>query len=111
METQKMIVGLPNFFPHEGVCKSCVLGKHHQAPFESGKVWRAQNLLELVHSDVCYINIPSLAGARYILTFIDDLSHFTWVYFLKNMNLVFEKFKELRSFVENKCGQVIKCLR
>jgi hypothetical protein len=24
------------------------------------------------------INIPSLEGARYILTFIDDLSHFTW---------------------------------
>jgi hypothetical protein len=40
-------------------------------------------------------------GARYILTFIDDLSCFTWVYFLKNKNLVFEKFKEFRAFAEN----------
>jgi hypothetical protein len=57
-------------------------------------------LLELVHSDLCCINLPSLAGARYILTFIDDLSHFTWVYFLKNKNHVFEKFKEFRAFAE-----------
>jgi hypothetical protein len=88
-----MVVGLPKVFPPEGVCKGCVLGKHHQAPFDSGQAWRAQNLLELVHNDVCSINLPSLEGARYILTFIDDFSHFTWVFFLKNKNLVFEKFK------------------
>jgi hypothetical protein len=75
-----MVVGFPKVFPPEGVCKGCVLGKHHQAPFDSGKAWRAQNLLELVHSDVCCINLPSLVGARYILTFIDDFSHFTWVF-------------------------------
>jgi hypothetical protein len=31
--------------------------------------------------------------------------------FLKNKNLVFEKFKEFRAFVENQCGQPIKFLR
>jgi hypothetical protein len=87
MATQNMVVGLPKVFPPKGVCKGCVLGKHHQAPFDSRKVWRGQNLLELVHNDVCYINLPSLASARYTLTFIDDFSHFTWVYFLKNKNL------------------------
>jgi hypothetical protein len=45
------------------------------------------------------------------LTFIDDLSHFTWVFFLKNKNLVFEKFKEFQAFAEKKCGRPIKCLR
>jgi hypothetical protein len=98
-------------FPPEGVCKGCVLGKHHQEPFDSRKAWQAQNLLELVHSDVCCINLPSLAGARYILTFIDDFSHFTWVFFLKNKNLVFEKFKEFWAFAEKQCGRPIKCLR
>jgi hypothetical protein len=34
METQNMVVGLPKVFPPEGVCKGCVLGKHHQAPFD-----------------------------------------------------------------------------
>jgi transposase InsO family protein len=44
------------------------------------------------------------------LTFIDDLSHFTWFYFIKNTNILFEKFKEFRAFSEKKCGRPIKCL-
>jgi hypothetical protein len=104
MKTKKMVVGLPKIFPPEGVCKVCVLRKHHQAPFNSYKAWKAKKLLELVHSVVCCINLPSLAGARYILNSIDDFSHFTWVYFLNNNNIVFEKFKEFRAFAENKCG-------
>jgi hypothetical protein len=51
MTTEKMVVGLPQVPPPKGVCKGCVLGKHHQAPFDSGKAWRAQKLLDLVHSD------------------------------------------------------------
>lgn len=92
--TQNMVVGLSRVFPPEGICKGCILGKHHHAPFDSRQAWRAQNLLELVHNDVYSINLPSLAGLRYILTFIGDFSRFTWVFFLKNKNLVFEKFKE-----------------
>jgi hypothetical protein len=91
----------------EDVC----LGKHHQTPFNSGKAWQAQNPLELIHNDLCCINQPSLVGAKYILTFIDDLSRFTWVYFLKNKSHVFEKFKEFRALTEKQCGQPIKCLR
>jgi hypothetical protein len=73
-----MVVGLPKVFPLEGVYKGCVLGKLHQTPFDSGKAWQAQNPLELVHSDVFCINLPSLVGARYILTSIDDFYCFTW---------------------------------
>jgi len=56
--------------------------------------------------DIFYLdmNLPSLAGERYIFTFIDDFSFFTWVYFFKNKKLVFKKLKDLRSFAENKCG-------
>jgi hypothetical protein len=46
------------------------------------------------------MNQPSLVGARYVLTFIDDFSRYTWVYFLKNKDHVFEKFKEFRALVE-----------
>jgi hypothetical protein len=99
-----MVVGLPKVFPLEGVYKSYVLGKHHQEPIDSRKVWRAQNLLELFHSDVCCINLPSLEGVRYILTFIDDFSRFMWVFFLKNKNIVFEKFKDFLVFAEKQCG-------
>jgi hypothetical protein len=63
--------------------------------------------------DIFYLdmNLPSLAGERYIFTFIDDFSFFTWVYCLKNKNLVFENFKEFRSFSKKQCVRPIKCLR
>ena len=57
------------------------------------------------------MNKPSLVGMKHILTFIDDLSRFTWAYFLNNKSLVFEKFKEFRELTKNQCGQPIKCLR
>jgi hypothetical protein len=90
-----MVVGLPKVLPPEGVYRGCVYGKHHQTPFNFGQVWKEKNPLELNHSDVRCINQPSLVGAKYILTFIDDLSRFTWAYFLKNKSHIFEKFNEI----------------
>jgi hypothetical protein len=106
-----MVVGLSKVFPPEGVFKACVLGKHHQEPFNSGKAWTTHNPLEMIHIDVCFINIPSLESVRYILIFIDDFSHFTWVFFLKRKNIFFENFKEFWSFDEKQFGQPIKLLR
>ena len=50
-------------------------------------------------------------GSRYFLTFIDDLSRFTWVYFLKKKSEVFEKFKDFKASVETATGRNIKALR
>ena len=106
-----MVVGVPKVLPPDGFWKDCVLGKHHQAPLDFENAWCASNLLQLIHSDLGCINRPSLTGSRYVLMFIDDLSHYTWVYLLKNKSHVFERFKEFRALVENQCGQLVKCLR
>ena len=95
-----MVVDLPKVVSSYGVCKGCLLGKHHRAPLDSRNTWRVSNPMVLVQSGLCYINNPSLAGAKYVLTFIDDLSHFTWVYLLKNKSHVFERFKEFRALAE-----------
>jgi hypothetical protein len=73
-----------------------VLGKNHQETFDPGNAWHALNPLDLVHGDLCCIIYPSLEGARCVLIFIDDLSCYTWVYFLKYKSDVFEIFKEFR---------------
>ena len=73
-------------------------------------MWHASNPLELVHKDLCYINNPSLRGARYVLKFIDDLSQFTWFYLFKNKSHVFKKFNDFRALAEKQCGQLVKCL-
>jgi transposase InsO family protein len=94
------------------LCKGCLEGKQHREAFPSGKTKRASDFLEIVHSDVCGpMKYTSIGGSNYFLTFIDDYSRMTFVYFLKSKDEVFEKFKEFKALVENQCGKKIKCLR
>jgi hypothetical protein len=77
------------------LCEPCIQGKHHRSPFPCTGGKRAQELLGLIHSDVCgKINSKSLGGAEYFLTFKDDKTRYTWVYFLKHKNEVLNCFKE-----------------
>jgi transposase InsO family protein len=45
------------------------------------------------------------------VSFIDDYSHKTWVYFLKSKDQVFSKFKEFKALIENLSERNIKILR
>ena len=49
-------------------------------------------------------------GSRY-LTFIDDFSRYTWVFFLKKKPEVCEIFFELKALIENASRNKIKILR
>ena len=63
--------------------------------------WRAKFSLELVHTNVCGpMNISSIGGNKYFLTFIDDFSRKTWIYLLKSKDEVFHCFKIFKAFVE-----------
>ena len=92
-------------------CEACVNGKHKRAPFKS-RSSKSTKPLELVHSDVCgKMNTPSLGGGEYFLTFIDDYTHYTWVYVLKRKSEVFDKFQKWKALVENESGHNLKVLR
>ena len=45
------------------------------------------------------------------MTFIDDFSRRTWVYFLKNKSEAFDQFVEFKAQAEKECGHYIKVLR
>ena len=57
------------------------------------------------------IPTTSMNGSRYILTFIDDFSRYTWVFFIKKKLEVLEKFTELKAMIENAYGKKIKIIR
>ncbi len=61
-------------------CEPCTAGKHHRSPFPVGDGTRAENPLDIVHTDVCgKLNTKSLGGAEYFLTFISPgISGFTF---------------------------------
>ena len=62
-----------------------------------------------MHLDVCGpMAATSLSGYVYHVSFIDDFSRKTWIYFLKGKNEVFGKFKEFKALVENLSKKKIK---
>ena len=56
------------------------------------------------------MNAQSLSGAEYFLTFIDDKTHYVWIYVLKRKDQVFEQFLEWKALAEKKTGQKLKAL-
>jgi len=88
-----------------------VLGKNANVAFPSSHN-RSKEILELVHSDVCGpMPVPYSSGYRYYVTFIDDYSRRTWIFFMNTKDEVFNLFREFRALVENQTGKKIKILR
>ena len=57
------------------------------------------------------IPVPSLGKSVYYVSFIDDFSRNTWIYFLRKKSEVFDKFKEFKALVENQIDKKIKVFR
>ena len=85
-------------------------GKHHREVHPKNKKI-AKQPLDLIHVDLCDMNIESLGGARYFLLFKDDYSHFRTVYFLKNKGKAPGKLKIFLKMTENQFGRKVKSLR
>jgi hypothetical protein len=93
------------------LCEHCIYDKQNQVIFPSGAT-REKGILELIHSDVFGpVPIPSLGKSVYYVSFIDDFSRNTWIYFLRKKYEVFDKFKEFKALVENHIEKKIKILR
>jgi hypothetical protein len=107
-----MVTSLPLIFCRDCVCVDCALSKHHWDNFDKCVSWHALTPLQLVHSDLCGpIYSPCLYGYKYFLTFIDDLSRHTWVYFLKLKSEVFNLFLAYKALVKKQLGHQLQWLR
>lgn len=70
------------------------------------------SILELVYCIVCEpINIKTLGGASYFVTFIDDASRKVWAYPMKRKGEMFEIFQKFYFVLERETNKLLKCLR
>ena len=109
-----MVTGFLEFnTKHNDVCKGCALGKYTKTSFQSNDC-RSERVLELIHSDLCGpMSSASLTGYEYYITFIDDFSKKTWIYFLRNKRSeeVLLQFQEFKALVGNQTKKKAKVLR
>lgn len=96
-----MVIGL-NLKGNSGEinCETCNKCKIHQLPYNNSFT-REKEKLGLIHSDICGpMNIPSLDGAKYFVTFIDDRSRYIEVAMLKKRSDVITAFKTYKRYIE-----------
>ena len=92
-------------------CSVCKLGKSKMLPFPTS-VGCASACFEIIHSDVWGITpVISHAQYKYFVTFIDDYSRFTWIYFLRTKAEVFTVFQTFVAYIETQFSTCIKILR
>lgn len=107
-----MFKGLPPIKEVVSTCKCCHLENQHHEIFPKGVAYTKKKPLELAHTYFCGpMKSQSIGGSCYFLTFINDYSRRTWVYFLKQKSETFTNFKEFKAFAKNQSDQQIKVLR
>ena len=92
-------------------CVDCLAGKTHRVAFHRFPPSRRSKVLDLIHTDVCFMRDKTLGGASYYVTFIDDHSRKVWTYALKTKDQVLDVFKQFHVEVERETGLKLKCVR
>jgi transposase InsO family protein len=57
------------------------------------------------------MTVPARGGFHYFVTFTNDLSHYGYIYVMRQKSETFEKFKEFQNKVENHHNKKIKFLQ
>lgn len=103
--------GSPSLSTVQFDCNSCRLGKSKVLPFPIHTPKIVQPF-DLIHSDVWGMApITSHANYKYFVTFIDDYSRFTWIYFLHSKDELFSVFKLFHAYIQTQFSANIKILR
>ena len=85
----------------EHICDGCILGKSHRTPIPRQSHSRAKNVLDLVHSDVLGpLEVDSVGGSKYFISFIDDHSNWVTVYTMRKKSEALNRFIQFKQYAE-----------
>ncbi|XP_073362959.1 uncharacterized protein [Aegilops tauschii subsp. strangulata] len=77
---EDMVHGLPLVDPVDRLCEACLAGKHRRDPFPRQALKRAEDVLGLVHADLCGLITPGMPGGKhYFLLLVNDKLQFMWL--------------------------------
>jgi len=92
-------------------CSGYKLVKFFALPFDRS-IYVSSFPFDLIHSDVWGPSfVATKGGSRYYVSFINDYTHYCWVYLLKHHYEFFEIYTTFRALVKTPHSTVIKCFR
>ena len=102
---------LPERESEDQICDICAKGRQHKES-ATGTREKAQEILEVVHSDICGpMQVTTLNGQRYFITFIDEMSGRVGIALLHRKSDALTAFKGYQSRAERGSGKKIQALR
>ena len=97
-------------FSYFDTCVNCIKGKL-LVRARKGKRSRKQDVLEMIHTDICGPIAPSaIGGHKYFITLIYNYSRFGWMELLAEKSESLSAFKTFKAIVELRLGKKIKCV-
>jgi len=89
-------------FANFETCVDCIKGQQTNKLKIGAK--RSSNLLDIIHTDICCLNMEA-SNTRYFITFIDDYSRYMYLYLLHSKDEALDAFKVFNAKVEKQCGK------
>ncbi|GKA27711.1 putative ribonuclease H-like domain-containing protein [Tanacetum coccineum] len=105
--------GLPSkIFENDHSCVACPKGKQHKGSYKTKLVNSISKPLHMLHMDLFGpTNVKSLMKKSYFLVIIDDLSRFSWVFFLATKDETSGILKTFITGIENQLDYNVKVIR
>ncbi|KAK9879752.1 hypothetical protein WA026_006815 [Henosepilachna vigintioctopunctata] len=95
----------------ETPCEICMKGKQVRAPFNTERT-RADRPLEIIHTDLCGpIDPTTWDNKKYILTLMDDYTHYVVIYLLEYKSETTDYIKEYVEEMERDKNTKVKKIR
>jgi len=92
-------------------CLICPLAKQTRLPFSSSSITTTSSF-DLIHVDIWGgYKIPSILGARYFLTIVDDHTRCTWIYLRKHKSDTRDLLVNFINMAENQFDSKVKMVR
>ena len=95
-------------FSNFDTCIDCIKGKQSNK-FKKGAK-RNTNVLEIIHSNICCLDMDT-HGPKYFISFTDDCSRYMYLYMLHKKDEALDAFKVFKAKVEKQCDKQIKIVK
>ena len=93
-------------------CEVCALAKIKRHPFPKNRTHPAQEVGEVIHSDLWGpASVTALGGGLYMVLFIDEYSRYGVVEFLRTKDESFQEYKNFESWLQVQFNRSVKCLQ
>lgn len=108
---EELVQGLLEMGHVERVCEVCQARKQRHTSFPEQAKYRARELLDLVHGNLCGPIAPATSGGnKYFLLLVDDLSRYMWVVAIPSKDYAMAAIKEIQVRAEGESGCMLRAL-